>query len=125
MIVYRLRQSKKGNYYWVATHVPDTVSSEEQSDEEVSEEFLSLLPDPSAEDAFEEVFFKDELEKTLLRAGLGELSVKIAFALMDGYTRADIARRLDLSYNKVDYLYRKIKRVLRQHFFRKRGQNDR
>jgi DNA-directed RNA polymerase specialized sigma24 family protein len=117
MIIYRLRQSKKSNCYWVATHVPDTVPSEEQNDGEVSEEFLSLLPDPSAEDAFEEVFFKDELEKTLLRAGLGELSVKIAFALMDGYTRADIARRFSLPYNKVDYLYRKIKRVLRQHFF--------
>ena len=118
MIVYRLRQSKKGNCYWVATHAPDAIPSEENNGE-VSEEFLSLTPDPSAEDAFEEVFFKDELEKTLLRAGLGELSVKIAFALMDGYTRADIARRFHLPYNKVDYLYRKIKRVLRQHFFRR------
>jgi hypothetical protein len=121
MIVYRLRRSKKGNYYWVATHEPDTFPNEEQNNGEVSEEFLSLLPDPSTEDAFEEVFFKDELEKTLLRAGLGELSVKIAFALMDGYTRADIARKFQLPYNKVDYIYRKIKRILRQYFFRKNG----
>jgi hypothetical protein len=119
MIIYRLRRSKKGNYYYVATHVIDTELSEERNEDGVSEDFLSLFPDPSAEDAFEEVFFKDELEKTLLKAGLGELGVKIAFALMDGYTRADIARRLDLPYNKVDYLYRKIKRVLRQHFFRR------
>jgi hypothetical protein len=119
MIIYRLRRSKKGNYYYVATHVTDTELSEEHNEDGVSEDFLSLFPDPSAEDAFEEVFFKDELEKTLLKAGLGELGVKIAFSLMDGYTRADIARMFQLPYNKVDYIYRKIKRVLRQHFLRK------
>jgi len=115
MIVIKQRRSKKGSIYWIWQHIPDPSTAEQEEETYENWEWERLV-DHTTESEFGMIFLRDEIEKVLKRANLGDLAVRITFLLMDGWTRADIARKLKLPYDKVDYLYRKIKKALASYF---------
>jgi len=110
MIIIKQRRSHKGSVYWIREHVDEHLLSDNGEDEICN--FLELFSDNRIENEFEEIFVRDEVEKVLRAKGLGDLGVKIAFLLMDGWTKAEIARMLKLPYDRVNYIFKKIRKIL-------------